>query len=124
MVRAEQFERQGSSNLPDGGFRQYAIEEADLAEDQNRVTRPRREKRSAIRTSASRQTETGSVFAVRTTQLFQRELSPPAQPLHLDGQARHEKQSLAEEHRPIEIDDSQRISLVEAILLAKSGRKR
>ncbi len=42
-------------------------------------------------TSASRQTETGSVFPVRPTQVFQRQLSRVAQPFHFRSEPRHDE---------------------------------
>src|SRR5207253_4380320 len=84
---------------------------------------PVRDSRPAIRTSASRQTGNGSVFAGRATQILQGQLSGSAQTFHLGSEPWHDEHSRAEEHRSIEVDDRQGVSLAEPILLAQRCRE-
>src|SRR5262249_30559847 len=80
---------------------------------------PVRDSRPAIRTSASIQTGNGSVFSGRATQILQGQLSRSTQTFHLGSEPRHDEHSRTEEHRSVEIDDRQRVSFTEPILLAQ-----
>jgi hypothetical protein len=59
---------------------------------------------TAIRTSASRQTGTGSVFSGWATQILQGQLWHPAKPLHLGGKPRYNEEPRTEEQRAVEVD--------------------
>jgi len=78
-----------------------------------------RDNSPAIRTSASTQTGNGSVFSGRTTQILQGQLSRSTEALHLGGEPWYDEDAWTEKHRSIEVDDRQRVSLAEPILLAE-----
>jgi len=77
-----------------------------------------RDSSPAIRTSASTQTWSGSVFSGRATQILQGQLSRSTQTVHLGSKAWHDKHSRTEEQRTIEVDHRQRVPFTEPVLLA------
>jgi hypothetical protein len=112
------------SHLSHGGLGEYQTKETKLAEHQDRVAGARAGSKPAIRTSASTQTVSGSVFSGRATQILQGLLSRPAQTLHFSSEPWDDQQARAEPHRPIEVDHCQRASFTEPILLAQRRRER
>ena len=77
-----------------------------------------------MRTSASRQTATGSVFPVGPTKIFQRQLPGPSETLHLRGKPWHDQKPRAEQHRAVQVHQREWIPLVEAVLRSQRSRER
>ena len=77
-----------------------------------------------MRTSASRQTATGSVLPVGPTKIFQRQLPGPPETLHLRGKPWHDQEPRAEQHRAVEVHQREWVPLVEAVLHSQRGRER
>jgi hypothetical protein len=111
------------SHLSHGGLGEYQTKETKLAEHQDRVAGARAGSKPAIRTSASTQTVSGSVFSGRATQILQGQLSRSTQTFHLGGQPWHDEHSRTEEHRPVEVHHRQGVSFGEPILLAQGCRE-
>jgi hypothetical protein len=92
--------------------------ETKLAKDQDRVAGTGAGQQSGNQDVSTTQTGNGSVFSGRATQILHGQLSRSTKAFHFGGEPRHDEHSRTEEHRSIEVDDRQRISLTEPIFLA------
>jgi hypothetical protein len=106
------------SYLRHGGLGKHETKEPSSPRTRIGWLAPVRDSRPAIRTSASTQTGSGSLFPSRATQILQGQLSRSTQALHLGGEPWHDEHARAEKHRSIQVDHGQGISFAEPILLS------